>query len=175
MVIASRHLSTALALLVAMFAIAWGASQRPPQLPAPAGASANAVLQGQPMAQAASVGGHDVDRAPDGLFYVELMVNGQPVRFLVDTGASVVVLTAADAARVGISPDATRFNAHVQTAGGAAPMAWANLDQVQLAGREVRDLRAAVVRQGLQVSLLGQNMLSKLASVTIEGDRMRMR
>lgn len=117
----------------------------------------------------------DVERAKDGLFYVDVLINGQSIRFLVDTGANMVVLTGADAARLGIQARVNPFGPQMSTAGGQAPMAWARLDHVQLAGREMRDLKAAVVPSGLPVSLMGQNMLSRLGSVTIEGDRLRLR
>ena len=117
----------------------------------------------------------DIPRAKDGLFYVDVLINGQSIRFLIDTGANVVVLTGTDAARLGLQAEGSSFGPHMATVGGSAPMTWARLDHVQLAGREVRGLKVAVVQNGLPVSLLGQNMLSKLASVTIEGDRMHMR
>lgn len=120
-------------------------------------------------------GEKDISRSKDGLFYVDVLINGQSIRFLIDTGANVVVLTGADAARLGLQADGNSLGPRMATAGGATPMAWAKLDHVRLAGREVRDLKVAVVKSGLPVSLLGQSMLSKLASVTIEGDRMRMR
>jgi len=119
--------------------------------------------------------GMDVARAKDGMFYVQAEINGQPVRFLVDTGANVVVLTGADAARLGIQAEVNPFGPRMQTAGGGAAMAWTKLAQVRLAGREVRDLKAAVVPTGLPVSLLGQNMLSKLGAVMIQGDRLSLR
>lgn len=138
--------------------------------------SARAVIvdSAQPAAAGTSDDSSSTARASDGLFYVTATVNGRPVRFLVDTGASVIVLTAADAAAVGAAPDAARFNAKVETAGGKAAMAWTTLDQVSLAGRDVKGLRAAVVRQGLGVSLLGQNMLARMGSVRIEGDRLEL-
>ena len=135
----------------------------------------------EPLDQIASVAaagegpGMDIVRAKDGMFYVQAEINGQQIRFLVDTGANVVVLNGADAARLGIQAEADMFGPQMATAGGNAPMAWAKLDRVRLAGREATGVKAAVVRTGLPVSLLGQNMLSKLASVTIEGDRLRMR
>ena len=119
--------------------------------------------------------GMEIARAKDGMFYVQAEINGQKIRFLVDTGANVVVLNGADAARLGIQAEADLFGPQMATAGGSAPMAWAKLDRVRLAGREATGVKAAVVKSGLPVSLLGQNMLSKLASVTIEGDRLRMR
>ncbi|SEN61224.1 aspartyl protease family protein [Sphingomonas gellani] len=118
---------------------------------------------------------HNVDRGPDGLFYVQAQVNGRPIRFLVDTGASVVVLTATDARTAGIDVHSDHYNGAVDTVGGKTPMAWANMAKVELAGHEVRDVRAAVVRDGLGVSLLGQNMLAKLDSVTMTADRLSLR
>ncbi len=107
-------------------------------------------------------------RAGDGLFYVTGRVNGADIRFLVDTGANVVVLTRADAARAGVSPAA--FQAKVQTANGPAPMAWTKLDQLSIAGRDVRGVDAGITHTGLGVSLLGQNVLSRLGSVTLTND-----
>lgn len=124
---------------------------------------------------AAANGPHEFRRAADGLFYIDAKVNGEPIHFLVDTGASVVTLTPEDARKVGAALDGGRFSAHVETAGGKTAMAWTTLDHVKIAGRDVRSLRAAVVREGLGVSLLGQNLLSQLASVTIEGDRLELR
>jgi aspartyl protease family protein len=128
----------------------------------------------QPLANVDS-GSHNVGRGSDGLFYVQVQVNDRPIRFLVDTGASVVVLTAADARAAGIELRNDHFNGAVDTVGGKAPMAWANLAKVELAGHEVRDIRAAVVRDGLGVSLLGQNMLAKLDSVTMTANQLSLR
>lgn len=118
---------------------------------------------------------HDVDRGADGLFYVRIMVNDHPVRFLVDTGASVVVLTAADARAVGIEISDKHYDRSVDTVGGSTPMAWTTLETVDIAGHRIRGLRAAVVRGGLGVSLMGQNMLSRLDSVTMTADRLSLR
>jgi aspartyl protease family protein len=142
-------------------------------LAAPAASPTTAVEYISP--DTGSDGGMTVTRAKDGLFYVDVLVNGQPVRFLVDTGANTVVLRGEDAARLGIQAMASVWGPQMSTANGKAPMAWAKLDQVRVAGREVRDLKVAVVQNGLPVSLLGQNMLSQLASVTFSGDRLLLR
>jgi aspartyl protease family protein len=116
--------------------------------------------------------GQLIARASDGLFYVNASVNGQPLRFIVDTGASIIVLTEADARRIGIAMNEGHYNTSVETVGGSTDMAMTTLTHVRIAGREVRQLRAAVVRNGLGVSLLGLNALSQLGSVTIQGDRL---
>jgi aspartyl protease family protein len=119
-----------------------------------------------------AAGSHNVARSSDGLFYVHAKVNGQPVRFLVDTGATVVVLSDADARAVGAMPASGGYNARMATAGGSRPMAWTKLGHVQVAGQDVRGVTAAVVSGGPGVSLLGQNLLSKLGGLHIEGDRL---
>jgi aspartyl protease family protein len=118
---------------------------------------------------------HKVERDADGLFYVHARVNGKPVRFLVDTGASVVVLTEADARAVGALVRDEAFAHKVDTVGGKTPMAWTTITSIELAGHDVRGLRAAVVKEGLGVSLLGQNMLAELHSVTMTVDGLSIR
>ena len=117
----------------------------------------------------------ETGRERDGLFYVTADVNGKPLRFLIDTGASVVVLTARDAQAVGMTITDDHFKGNVQTVGGRAEMAWTTINSMRIAGRDVRNLRAAVVRNGLGVSLLGQNALSQMGSVTITGDKLSLR
>ena len=112
-------------------------------------------------------------KAADGLFYVTARVNGVPVRFVVDTGANVVVLTGADARRAGVTPGAG--SQRLETASGGSTMTWATLDEVEIAGQRLTRTRAAIVADGLKMSLLGQNALSKLTSVTLSGDRLELR
>jgi aspartyl protease family protein len=117
----------------------------------------------------------DVGRGADGLFYVTARVNGRSLRFLVDTGASVVVLTAADAQAVGVVLEDKHYDGQVETVGGKTAMAWTTLDHVHVAGHDIRKLKAVVVRSGLGVSLMGQNMLAELDSVTFAADRLSLR
>ena len=117
----------------------------------------------------------EIARGDDGLFYVHALINGTRVRFLIDTGATDIVLTPADAARAGLAPKAGQYGARMATAGGRVGMAWTRLDEVEVAGRTLTGMRAAIMRGGLDVSLLGQNLLSRFDRMTIEGDTLRMR
>lgn len=116
----------------------------------------------------------EFERAPDGLFYVSGLVNGHTVRFLVDTGASVVMLTRADALAVGLDLKNGAFQSRVRTANGASAMAWTTLQDINIAGRQLSRIDAAVPQNGLPVSLLGQNLLRKLGVLTIDGDYLRV-
>lgn len=117
------------------------------------------------------------ERAADGMFYVDAMVNHRKVRFLVDTGATHIVLSPRDAKRVAARPDHRRRAARLRTAGGSAPMQWALLNHVGIGGRTEESVRAVVAgdQAAVPVSLMGQNMLSRLSSLTIEGDRLTLR
>ena len=116
-----------------------------------------------------------VARADDGLFYVWGEVNGTKVRFLVDTGASVTVLTKQDAQRAGVEIDHEHRGTRLRTASGSAEMQWVQLDRVRVAGKELNDLDAAVMSDGPAVSLLGQNLLTRLGTVAIDGNQLRLR
>lgn len=134
----------------------------------PASVSGRMVVIGPP----ATERGNEVRRSADGLFYVNAIVNGAPVRFLVDTGATVIVLTPEDARRAGVSVESSDFSASAETANGRTSMARVTLDEIVVGATRTRALGAAVVQGNLPVSLLGQNWLAQLSSITISGDRM---
>ena len=111
------------------------------------------------------------DRA--GHFSVEGDVDGVPVRFLVDTGATVIALSARDAERIGFAEDELRYTQPIMTANGQAFAAPVTLDTVSVGGIERRRVQASVAAPGaLSQSLLGMNFVGTLASFEIRGDRL---
>jgi aspartyl protease family protein len=92
---------------------------------------------------------------------LEAAVNGALVRVLVDTGASLVTLTPADARAVGIDPAGLVFSARVNTANGTARMAPVTLREVRIGQLSIYDVPAAVI-ENLNVSLLGMSFLNRL-------------
>jgi aspartyl protease family protein len=114
--------------------------------------------------------GTTIERARDGFFYVDANVDGTPVRFLVDTGASVTVLSARDAQRIGTLRH--RDSKRVRTVGGDVSMASATLPATMIAGHKLVGIDAVVSPQ-TGTSLIGQRVLSQFASVTMRGDTMR--
>lgn len=115
--------------------------------------------------------GHHVTRADDGLFHVDGSIRGVPVRFAIDTGASVVVLNAADAERVGLEQDNASTH-RIRTASGDSSMTWRHAKDLTVEGKSLGSLDVAVMDSGLEFSLLGLNALSRLKSVTIKNDIM---
>lgn len=116
-----------------------------------------------------------LSRAPDGHFYTEARVNNTTVRFLVDTGASTIALSKRDAQAAGLHFSSSEFTVQGQGAGGVIALKPVTLDRVAIGAFEVRDVGAAIVDGDLHVSLLGQNWLSRVGTVTISGDKMVLR
>ncbi|MHA6346698.1 retropepsin-like aspartic protease family protein [Roseivivax sp. CAU 1761] len=111
-------------------------------------------------------------RAPDGHFYATLEVNGAAIPFMVDTGASGTVLTARDAERAGLDPDALAYHAQAMTANGTVRTAPVTLDRVALGPYADTAVPAYVNAAEMGRSLLGMSYLRRFARVSIEGDRM---
>jgi aspartyl protease family protein len=111
---------------------------------------------------------------PGGHFRANALVNGQPVGVIVDTGASTVALSVADARRIGIAVDPASFTEVGMGAGGPVRGQDVMIDSVSVDGREVRALRG-VVLEGLQESLLGQSYLSRIGEVSMSGGAMILR
>lgn len=92
-------------------------------------------------------------------------VNSGYINFLVDTGASSVALTAEDARKAGIRETDLKFNVPISTAGGRNYAARVKLDQLAIGGIILRDVDAMVVKEGLEISLLGMTWLGRLQEV----------
>jgi aspartyl protease family protein len=96
-----------------------------------------------------------------GHFLSEGSINGMPMRFLIDTGATTIALPSADAMRLGINYRAGQQGIS-RTAGGAVPFWAVKLDSVRLGGIEVSNVDAVVIEQGLDIALLGMSFLNRL-------------
>ncbi len=116
----------------------------------------------------------DVPRRRDGHYYMELEVNGTPLQFVVDTGATHMVLSQADAMAVGIAPEDLVFTGRARTANGMVRTADVRLATVGLGEISDRDVRAIVNEGQLDTSLLGMSYLQKFGKIEIERDRLRL-
>lgn len=119
-----------------------------------------------------SVAGSDqiiVPRARDGHYYLTLDVNDAAVRFVVDTGATDMVLTQADARRAGIDPAELSFLGRANTANGEVRTAYVRLGEVRLNGITDRDVPAVVNEGEMQQSLLGMGYLQRWGRIEIAG------
>ena len=116
----------------------------------------------------------DVPRRRDGHYHLELEVNGAPVAFIVDTGASDLVLSRDDAARAGIDADGLRYLGEARTANGVVRTAQVRLAEVRLGDIVDRDVRAVVNAGDMPASLLGMSYLQSFGRIEIENDQLRL-
>jgi aspartyl protease family protein len=114
-------------------------------------------------ASAASIERQSVTLAADprGHYFSEGAVNGSPVRFLVDTGATMVALPAAEARRLGIDYQKGERGMS-STAGGMVPTYRVRFDTVRLGSIELAGVEGVVLEHGLDIALLGMTFLNRL-------------
>lgn len=112
----------------------------------------------------------EVPRSADGHFYLTLRLNDTPVGFVVDTGATQVVLTMKDAARVGIDPAELDFVGTAMTANGAVRTAPAFVSEMVLGDVTMRDVKVYVNEGQMDTSLLGMTYLSRYERIEMTPD-----
>ncbi|UOM34645.1 TIGR02281 family clan AA aspartic protease [Acuticoccus sp. I52.16.1] len=128
------------------------------------------LLPGTPVARGESV---SISRGFRGQFVLDGEVGDTPVTFLFDTGASTVVLAAADARRAGFHAERLDYSLPVMTARGMTTVAPVRLSSLSIGSIRVEDVRAAVARPGdLDSSLLGMTFLNRLDGYAVRRDRL---
>lgn len=117
----------------------------------------------------------EVRAGAGGHFVVTAEVNGQPVDFLVDTGASDIVLSPADAERLGYFPENLSFTRQYTTANGIGRGAPVRLDSLAVGPIAYGGVPASVNEAPMSESLLGMTFLRRLDSYEVRGDTLILR
>ena len=136
------------------------------------------LVPGHAVVVTTSEGGQEVilHKLLNGHFEAQVMINGQPIDMLVDTGASTIALSQKDAERVGIIPENLTYSMTVITANGRARAAPVELGSVAIGPILRRDVQATVAEDGkLDQSLLGMSFLETLGSMQMQTDELRLR
>lgn len=114
----------------------------------------------------------EVPRGFDGHYHMVLHLNNVPVEFIVDTGASDVVLSLEDARRIGIDTDQLVFSGRANTANGVVKTASARIGDVRLGDTAENSIRVSVNGGDMEGSLLGMTYLRRFQSIEIRGDQL---
>ena len=111
----------------------------------------------------------------DGHYYVDARVNDREVRFLVDTGASIVVLSPADASRLGIDLASVEFSRRTRTAGGIVRGAPIIIRTLDLGAIRLTNVAAVINESPMAHSLLGVSALQQLSSYEVRDGTLTLR
>ena len=117
-------------------------------------------------------GSVEVPRGFDGHYRITLGLNGTPIDFVIDTGATDIVLSQRDARRIGIDPDGLAWLGRATTANGTVPLAQVVLDTVTLGEMTDTNVRASVNGGEMDGSLLGMSYLSRFGRIEIAGGKL---
>lgn len=126
---------------------------------------------------AAPVGGHAMSlaQAEDGAYYVNALVDGQPVIFLVDTGASDIVLSPADARRLGVDVSALKFDDVYETANGVGRGARYTAASLKVGQLDLKAVPMSVNQAPMRTSLLGMAFFRRLESFQFRDGQLLLR
>jgi aspartyl protease family protein len=116
-----------------------------------------------------------IDKENDGHFWTRADVGGTQVKFMVDTGASIVALTYFDAQRLGLKPEELDFDSEIRTAGGLTYGAHVTLPSIRVGRVVITDVPAVILRTELEQSLLGMTFLGQLHSYEVRQGQMIIR
>ncbi len=115
-----------------------------------------------------------VRQAPDGHFWVTADVNGEPTRFLIDSGATTTSISTDTARRAGIEPS-RGIGAMVQTANGVVVVQRGRAERIEIGPIERRGVAVHVSDAFGDMNVLGMNFLSTLTSWSVEGRTLVMK
>jgi len=135
------------------------------------------VFQSQLFPSAAlqnGAGSVTLSRANDGHFHATLTVNGRDVDFVVDTGATLIVLSKDDAQAIGIEVENLNFLGQSYTANGVVSTADVRLNHITLGDMILYDMRASVNGGELHQSLLGMDYINQFSEFKISGDTLTL-
>jgi aspartyl protease family protein len=113
----------------------------------------------------------------NGHFYVTVNIKGKDLKFMIDTGATISLLTSKDAKEVGIDLESLDYDRFSVTAAGPVKTARYKLDIMKIFKQEMHDIRFTIHKNQYigDVNLLGMNVISRFKNFTINDERLIIR
>ena len=130
------------------------------------------LLPGQPVEM--SPGKVELTKGQDGHFHANALADNVRIQFMIDTGASDIVLSPADATRIGIDLSQLSYTIRYQTANGPGRGARYRLAILSIGSIEFRDVAISVNQAEMDGSLLGMSFFERLTSFEIRGRKLIM-
>ena len=111
-------------------------------------------------------------KASDGHFYINAIVNGKPVLFMADTGATSISLTKGDAKKIGLDPEHLTYDGWASTANGEVRTARVRIDSIRVGKASLENMTAHVNPSNQGESLLGMSFFSRMENFNMQDDRL---
>ncbi len=124
------------------------------------------------VAQVGNSGEMTIDLSQDGHFYLDVKVNGVPMRFMIDTGASDIVIGIDEARKIGVDVGKLTFNKPYQTANGKSWGASVILQKLEVGNATFHNVSASVNNADMGTSLLGMSFLRQFGKYEFYRDRL---
>ena len=112
-----------------------------------------------------------IRKSMDGHFWVNAKVNGETIRFLIDSGATTTSISRKSAERAGIKAS-SRFPTFVQTANGVVQVERGRAEELEVGTISRRNLAVHVSEAFGPMNVLGMNFLSSLSGWGVEGQHL---
>ncbi len=106
----------------------------------------------------------------NGHFYIEAEVNGTPLIFMADTGATSIVLSPHDAEKIGIDIDELKFDRFYETANGRGRGSSIRIEDFRIGPIHMKNIRASVNEADMRGSLLGMTFFKRLKSYNVKNE-----
>ena len=116
-----------------------------------------------------------VTRGKNGHFFINGRANGKLIRFMVDTGATRIMLSPGGASQIGIDPDDLNFTQRYLTANGIGLGAPYTLKSFSIGPLEFKNVEVSINKAEMSNSLLGMSFLEKLQSFEFRSDKLYLR
>lgn len=116
-----------------------------------------------------------VHRSKDGHFWLRAYANDVPIRMMVDTGASNIVLSPEDANRIGLNLDDLNFSGIADTANGQVTYARTKIEEITFGDARFNNVPVTVNGSEMRGSLLGLSVLNEFSSIEFRGDMLILR
>ena len=113
-----------------------------------------------------------VRRSPDGLFRMPATIDGAPVRLIVDTGATLSVIGPATLARIGNTREPGPITGKLLTFNGEVPFRMLAVKRLEIAGKPITGVQLAVIDRPGTPDVIGQDLIERLGTVSIDADRL---
>jgi len=113
-----------------------------------------------------------INLSRNGHFYIDAKINGAPIQFMIDTGASDIVINSSEAEKIGINLKELVFDKSYETANGKVFGASVKLKELEISGVKFQNIPASINSVDMGVSLLGMSFLRQFKKYEFYQDRL---